>query len=195
MGNACILPSSRGPTKLIFWGGNIAYLKEKHLAGELLFQYPDHLVCHADSFFIGHPLPVLSISDELRSHETYFIIPIDCFRCQTLTAASLAVLASSNKGSPINFSKCVFEYVKGENGRMLIKVPPELLMRVFVGDSRKSDTDDFENDSLCSTPELRRHYEQLVGPRDRPWSPKLETISESKIRFSPVKLLGLERKL
>ncbi|KAJ0977524.1 hypothetical protein J5N97_012998 [Dioscorea zingiberensis] len=198
MGNACINSGCRGPAKIVFWGGNTMFLPEKQLARELMFEYPDHMVCHADSFFIGHPLPILSLSDELRSSETYFVVPVDCFPCQTLTPASLAILASSCKGPPVNFGQCSFEYVKGENGRMLIKVPPEFLIRLFAGDQEKRSStgeDAEQTSSLCSTPELRRHYAQLVGSRDRPWSPKLDTISEAKIRFSPVKLLRLERRL
>ncbi|KAE9462142.1 hypothetical protein C3L33_05934, partial [Rhododendron williamsianum] len=33
---------------------------------------------------------------------------------------------------------------------------------------------------VISTPELKKHYDQLVGSRDQVWSPKLETIAEYK---------------
>ncbi|GAA0151742.1 hypothetical protein LIER_10397 [Lithospermum erythrorhizon] len=40
-------------------------------------------------------------------------------------------------------------------------------------------------DNLCSTPELKKHYDHLVGSRGQVWSPRLETILESKSRSSP----------
>jgi hypothetical protein len=87
----------------------------------------------------------------------------------------------------------------------VISVTEEFIVRSVTG--RRSPAgdraDDEENGApICSTPELRKHYEQLVGAaRDRPWSPQLETIEERKARrmvdvvisprtMSPARLLG-----
>ncbi|KAF2291962.1 hypothetical protein GH714_042304 [Hevea brasiliensis] len=156
-----------------------------------MFDNPDKIVCHADSFFIGHPLPALDINDELRPGQTYFVFPIDRISCNhVLSAASLAALTSSSspRPAPINFGEYdPFQYVKGANGRILIKVVPEFIIRLLNRGKEEenggsaSPGNNNGNSFLCSTPELKKHYEQLVGSREQTWSPKLETISECKI--------------
>ncbi|KAI9114222.1 hypothetical protein K1719_014872 [Acacia pycnantha] len=219
MGNTMLTPcfyqnpnsSSSSSVKLVFWAGTMRILTDKkRIAGEIMFQFPEMMVCHADSFFIGRPVPALAIDDELMLGQTYFVLPID--RCGgVLSAASLAALGSCPSRSPIKFGQCPFEYLKGSNGRALIKVKPEFITRLILeADQNKDDkeaTITGENSntninnspsksSLCSTPELQKHYEQLVRSKDQVWSPKLETISEYKIRFSlsPCSLIGLEWK-
>lgn len=211
MGNAvspCFQQSSNSAVKLIFWEGNTRILRgEKHIAGEIMFEFPDKMVCHADSFFIGHPIPALAIDDELASGQTYFVLPIDRFACHVLSASSLAALSltstpNNNIKAPINFGNCPFEYLKGSNGRVLIKVMPEFITRLItrgnindqIGSNSNSPSNNNNNNFLCSTPELQKHYEQLVGSKEQLWSPKLETISEHKIRFSPCRFIGLEWK-
>ncbi|XP_044482033.1 uncharacterized protein LOC123208563 [Mangifera indica] len=188
MGNAispCFQQNSmRSSVKVIFWGGETKILNGKHIAGEIMFDSPDKMVCHADSFFIGHPIPALAINDDLMPGQTYFVLPIDRFACNVLSASSLAAFSSSSSSKPIiNFdSHCrPFEYIKGENGRVLIKVVPEFITRLI---QRGKEVDHHEDGSasplLCSTPELKKQYDLLVGSRDQVWSPKLEPISEYK---------------
>ncbi|KAK7320455.1 hypothetical protein VNO77_29940 [Canavalia gladiata] len=208
MGNTMKTPCFQHKTKssslvkLIFWEGTSRSLKGKHIAGEIMFEFPDKMVCHADSFFIGHPIPALSIDDELMPGQTYFVLPIDRFAFDTLSVSSIAAFGSCpyNK-SPIKFGTCPFQYLKGSNGRVLIKVMPEFIIRLMSGDKGNTDNNIgtpsspcSSNSFLCSTPELQKHYEQLVKSKDQVWSPKLETISEYKIRFSPCRFIGLEWK-
>ncbi|KAK8476040.1 hypothetical protein V6N13_113757 [Hibiscus sabdariffa] len=193
MGNSispCFQPNSRSSVKLIFWEGNTRTLTGKHVAGEVMFEFPDKMVCHANSFFIGHPLPVLAIDDDLMPGETYFVLPLDHFSCNVLSTSSLAALNSSPKPAPIKFGECPFEYVKGTDGRVLIKVLPEFITSLIHGSKEEG----VGNNFLCSTPELKKQYEMLVGSKEQVWSPKLETISEYKIRFSPCRFIGLEWK-
>lgn len=165
-----------------------------------MFEFPDRMVCHADSFFIGHPIPSLAIEDELIKGQTYFLLPLDCFTNNVLSASSLAALGSNpnnNRAGPVRFKECPFEYMKGSNGRVLIKVMPEFITRLISRGNNKEINGDESvsgNSFLCSTPELQKHYNQLVGSKDQVWSPKLETISEYKIRFSPCRFIGLEWK-
>ncbi|WOL12000.1 hypothetical protein Cni_G20764 [Canna indica] len=200
--NPCI---SRGlDVKLVFWGGATEFLSAKHLAGELMFRFPDHVVCHADSFFIGHPVPALSLEDELLPGHTYFVLPIDRLPSHDpLTAVSLSSLSPgpAKPSLAAGNGQCPFAYVKGQDGRMVIKVLPEFITKVIsAGEGGGQRLGAGEGGTLCSTPELKKHYAQLVGPRERPWSPTLETITERKKRLlyegslSPVRLLGLERK-
>ncbi|XVF69480.1 hypothetical protein PTKIN_Ptkin11bG0085600 [Pterospermum kingtungense] len=196
MGNSispCFQPDSRSSVKLIFWEGNTRILTGKHIAGEVMFEFPERMVCHADSFFIGHPIPALAIDDDLMPGQTYFVLPLDRFACNVLSAASLAALNSSARPAPINFGDCPFEYIKGSNGRVLIKVAPDFITRL-IHRSKGEEIGGPSNSFLCSTPELKKHYDMLVGSKEQVWSPKLETISEYKIRFSPCRFIGLEWK-
>ncbi|GLT58683.1 hypothetical protein SLA2020_315540 [Shorea laevis] len=200
MGNTvspCLQRNSRSSssTKLIFWEGPTRILNGKHIAGEIMFEFPDRMVCHSDSFFIGHPIPALAIDDELMPGQTYFVLPIDRFACNVLTASSIASFSSSPKPAPLNFGDCPFEYIKGENGRVLMKVMPEFITRLITSRGEEEGGSGSDGNSfLCNTPELKKRYEQLVGSKVQVWSPKLETISEQKIRFSPCRFLGLEWK-
>lgn len=186
--------SSTSLVKLIFWEGTSRSLKGKHIAGEIMFEFPEMMVCHADSFFIGHPIPVLSIDDELMLGQTYFVLPIDRFPCDTLSVSSISSFGSCPNKSPIKFGKCPFEYLKGSNGRVLIKVMPEFITGLINGDNKEMKMMNSGNSFLCSTPELKKHYEQLVKSKDQVWSPKLETISEYKIRFSPCRFIEWKEK-
>ncbi|KAG0453432.1 hypothetical protein HPP92_024736 [Vanilla planifolia] len=151
-------------TKLVFYGGATQLLPgRRHLAGELMFQSPDSIVCHAGSFFIGQPLPVLSIDDELLGGETYFVIPADRLPCSVLTAASLAAL-SSNRGeqkraaAQQQASGCSpFEYVKGEDGRAHIKVMPEFITRMISFNGGEGEEGEMEEGG-GGVAALRRRY-------------------------------------
>ncbi|BAT88754.1 uncharacterized protein HKW66_Vig0180420 [Vigna angularis] len=201
MGNAAVTPcfhqkSSSEPllsSKLIFWDGSTRCLKGKHVAGEIMFEFPDKVVCHADSFFIGHPIPALAVEDELMVGEAYFVLPIQFFTCKTLSVSSLLSLGSSPNKATIKFGECAFEYLKGSNGRVLIKVMPQFIT-MLINRGKRCNPTTTHNSFLCSTPELKKHYQMLVKSKDQVWSPKLETISEHKVRFSPCRFIGLEWK-
>lgn len=202
MGNASITlcfnhntNSSSSIVKLIFWEGTSRSLKGKHIAGEIMFEFPEMMVCHADSFFIGHPIPVLSIDDELMLGQTYFVLPIDRFAIDTLSVSSISAFGSCPNKSPIKFGKCPFEYLKGSNGRVVIKVMPEFITGLIYGDKEMNNNGtSYSNGFLCSTPELKKHYEALVKSKDQVWSPKLETITEYKVRFSPCRFIEWKEK-
>ncbi|KAI3797842.1 hypothetical protein L1987_33106 [Smallanthus sonchifolius] len=203
MGNAmaaCCLTSESSFVKVIYWEGNTRTLTGKRwIAGEIMIEFPDSMVCNADCFFIGHPIPALTIDDQLKPGQTYFVLPLDIFSSKTLSASSISALVGHTpKRTAINFKECPFEYLKGSNGRVLIKVSPEFMARILTrrgGQENESISGDATKGFLCSTPELKKVYEQLVGSKDQTWSPKLETISEhNKIRYSPYRLIGLEWK-
>ncbi|KAK1418236.1 hypothetical protein QVD17_27379 [Tagetes erecta] len=211
MGNAmtscCLTSQEILFVKLIYWEGNIRTLTGKTwIAGEIMMESPDRMVCNADCFFIGHTIPALAIDDPLKPGETYFVLPLDIFSSKTLSASSISALVSYDKTSkhaPVNFKGCPFEYLKGSNGHVLIKVSPEFMGGIITRRGRGAagvynDNDDDDNVTingfLCSTPELKKVYQELVGSKDQTWSPKLETISEHNkiIRFSPYRFIGKE---
>uniref|UniRef100_A0ACD5TH14 Uncharacterized protein n=1 Tax=Avena sativa TaxID=4498 RepID=A0ACD5TH14_AVESA len=211
MGNG-LSPCSRAPAvhgeeteaRLVFWGGPTrlaaAAGPRPTTAGDVTAQVPDHLVCSGDSFFIGLPIPALPSSEQLLAGRTYFVLPTARFSCcQVLTAASLASLSPAPTKVSLAGASSPFEYVTGDDGMPLIRVLPEFIEKVITcgGGVGKTKSAAVAPDQLCSTPELRKHYMQLVGTRQqRPWSPGLETISEArKTRrmLSPVRLVGLAK--
>ncbi|GJN31505.1 hypothetical protein PR202_gb19913 [Eleusine coracana subsp. coracana] len=190
-----------------------------------MLDFAGSVVCLADGFFLGRPAPVLAIEDRLLAGRTYLVLPVDRLPqgCDALTAASLAAL-SYDRGRPgapgiAGGPRSPFEYVKADDGRTVIKVTPEFIVAAVTskagtaahgrGGSEEDGGGESCGGALCSTPELRKHYEQLVGSgRERAWSPRLDTIKERKGRrglddfvlavspgrLSPVavRLLGLE---
>ncbi|XP_047056116.1 uncharacterized protein LOC124662310 [Lolium rigidum] len=171
-----------------------------------------HVVCPSDSFFVGLPIPITPPSERLLPGRTYFVLPAARFslssdgKVPVLTAATLASLSaapgSKQRVSLAGPGECPFEYVKGgEHGAApLIRVLPEFIEKVITCDGASDGAvrrgkcgvvGVASATELCSTPELKRHYAQLVGPRTRTWSPRLETISERGKRrmfLSPARL-------
>lgn len=207
MGNGlspCLCPGSAHggeAARLVFWGGSARMADELRsvTAGDVTAELPDqYLVCAADSFFIGLPVPALPPGELLVAGRTYFVLPAARFCCrQALTAATLAKLSPSPAAKvPLaGGTASPFEYVAGADGAPLIRILPEFIEKVITscGGGGKSGA----AEQLCSTPELKKHYMQLVGARaERPWSPGLETISEAEKRRrmpSPVRLIELAK--
>ncbi|KAI3990066.1 hypothetical protein MKX01_013552 [Papaver californicum] len=171
--------SSSSLVKLIFWQGKTITFKGKKIAGEII--------------------------DELSVGQTYFILPIDPFAFKVLSISSLSSLASSSsRGSskpkkPTNFAECPFQYVRGSDGRMLIRVLPEFIMQLITASGQDGNTTVSSSSCLCQFSQLKKHYDVLVGfSKERVWSPKLETISKCKknvgitTRLSPCRLLGID---
>ncbi|RLN42924.1 uncharacterized protein C2845_PM01G15510 [Panicum miliaceum] len=211
----------RRAARLVLWGGESRAARHGKLAGQVMLDFAGTVVCRADGFYLGRPAPVLAIEDRLLAGATYLVLPVERLPqgYDALTAASLAALSydraaggggsSSIAGGP----KSPFEYVNGDDGRTVIKVTPEFLIgavtsRAGAADGERGEDAEACAGALCSTPELRKHYEQLVGAaRCRAWSPRLDTIKERKGgirgfaavspgRLSPVavRLLGLDGK-
>ncbi|KAG2647314.1 uncharacterized protein LOC120696255 [Panicum virgatum] len=226
----CVLPGRRWrrrrggrAARLVLWGGEARAADPGTAAGELLAEHAGCVVCRAEGFRIGRPVPVLDIEDRLEAGRTYLVVPVDRLPCGgtdgVVTAALLTALShagggkSSSSSAPTTSlaggSRSPFEYVKDEDGRTVIRVTEEFIVRAVTGGGgkpRDRDADAGGCGALCSTPELRKHYEQLVGAaRGRPWSPRLDTIKERKGRrlvdvvspgrLSPVRLLGMDKGL
>ena len=150
---------------------------------------PYHTVCPAGAFFVNLPILVMYRAEELLPGRTYFVLPASRFpSVKVLTAATLAALSAASAPASRGRSRpapalplagqCPFEYVKaGDGGAPLIRVLPEFIEKVITYDGGAPPAPKTAAE-LCSTPELKRHYAQLVGPRSRPWAPRLETIAE-----------------
>ncbi|XP_062208745.1 uncharacterized protein LOC133910245 [Phragmites australis] len=207
MGNGlspCLHPTAA--VRLVYWGAHTRLVTDDACitAGDVAAEHPagGHVVCPADSFFVGLPIPVISPGEELLPGRTYFVLPAARFAClKVLTAATLAALSPAPAKVPLaGPGQCPFEYVKGDGGATLIRVMPEFIEKVITcdggrrgGKSCGAVVASSATAELCSTPELKRHYAQLVGPRNQTWSPRLETIAEcgrSKWLRSPARLLS-----
>ncbi|CAM0885081.1 unnamed protein product [Alopecurus aequalis] len=228
MGNGlspCVSMPATAPltSRVVYWGGLIRVLpineEEEEdsegrcglstTAGDVtaeLLPSGGHVVCPADSFFVGLPIPVSPPGERLLPGRTYFVLPAARFsmsdgKTPVLTAATMASLSPGNKKRPSLASpgECPFEYVKGgeDGAASLIRVLPAFIEKVITCDGVRSASSHGRHGTgskcgvagvasaateLCSTPELKRHYAQLVGARSRAWSPKLETISEHSKR-------------
>lgn len=179
---------------------------KKHVAGEIMFEFPDQIVCHADSFFIGRQVPALAMDDYLIPGQTYFVLPIERFAYRILTTSCLSIFNSNlenvrSNTPPLNFtapsSPPPFEYSKEPNGKILIKVSPDFIISLICKNrnSREEEaTSCDESSAICNSPELKKQYDLLVGTREHMWSPNLQTISEHKIRVSPLRFFGLNRR-
>ncbi|TKW36285.1 hypothetical protein SEVIR_2G430900v4 [Setaria viridis] len=218
----------RRVARLVLWGGEARAAEPGRAVGEVMVEHAGRVVCRADGFRIGRPVPVLDIEDRLEADRTYLVVPVDRLPCGgVLTAASLAALSHGGGGgkgaggggkssaapaaSLAGGSRSPFEYAKDEDGRTVIRVTEEFIVRAVTGGgngkTRGGSGDNTDGcGALCSTPELRKHYELLVGAeRGRPWSPQLDTIKERKGRrlvdvvspgrLSPVRLLGMDKGL
>jgi hypothetical protein len=200
MGNGlspCLCPGAAqgkaAAARLVFWGGSTTTDNERRFttAGDVTAELSgENLVCAADSFFIGLAVPVLAAGEPLLPGRTYFVLPAARLSCgKALTAATLASLSPSPAKVSLAGAASPFEYVTGGDGAALIRVLPEFIEKVITSCGEGP----LATEQLCSTPELRKHYMQLVGARaERPWSPGLETISEGGKRRmpSPVRLLA-----
>ncbi|OEL18011.1 hypothetical protein BAE44_0020975 [Dichanthelium oligosanthes] len=217
-GVALLSRRGRRTARLVLWGGESQPARHGKLAGQVMLDFAGTVVCRADAFYLGRPAPVLAIEDRLLAGATYLVLPVERLPqgYDALSAASLAALsydraAAGGSSSIAGAPKSPFEYVKGDDGRTVIKVTPEFLVGAITAKAGMgSDGEDAAEacaGALCSTPELRKHYEQLVGAaRGRAWSPRLDTIKERKGRrgfaavspgrLSPVavRLLGLDGK-
>ncbi|WOL16762.1 hypothetical protein Cni_G25550 [Canna indica] len=112
------------------------------------------------------PRPVLAIGDELLPGRTYFMLPIVMLPCHaSLHAMSLETLSPIGpiRASLVNGAgPSSFAYVKGSKGQVLIKVQLKFIKMpisvVEVGE-RCRNKEGSTTTMLCSTLELRKHYE------------------------------------
>ncbi|GLJ50362.1 hypothetical protein SUGI_1073120 [Cryptomeria japonica] len=180
--------------------GSVGALEERGItASQLMQRYPQRIVSHANSFYIGQKVPVLASGEKLEGGQSYFLLP-EKMQGSILSAAWLASLAggSPKAVSPLH-SRCsvmsveTFEIEKREDGRLQLKILPQFIQKLLEkGKMNTQSKDDcFSHSGLCSTPQLQKDYQQMVKVRGQTWKPRLETIVEKRNGF---KLFGLKRK-
>ncbi|KAF8369864.1 hypothetical protein HHK36_032111 [Tetracentron sinense] len=189
--------------KIIKSDGLVKIYRRPINVSELMLEYPKHLVCHSDSFFIGQKIPALSEDDQLQLGHKYFLLPKHFFQT-VLSFATIASFASSQSQSQsqsrsqssslsINSknaflkkaARCQpFDIQKTPSGSLQIRVSDDFISKLMEEGRIKEDHEEEDSSKpvrgVCTTPELQKDYTQLVGTRQ--WKPKLETIRESQKR-------------
>ncbi|KAH6771093.1 hypothetical protein C2S52_015896 [Perilla frutescens var. hirtella] len=138
-------------------------------AWELMEEFPKHMVCRSDCFYIGQMTPALSHHDRLQPGHNYFLLPANFFQSALSFATFLRCRSAvAGPGRP------PFELEKTPSGGLRVKVTEEMILQ-----HQKELEAAAKMIKVCTTPQLRKDYELLVGRRHH-WKPKLDTIAEKK---------------
>ncbi|KAK6238958.1 hypothetical protein QUC31_004427 [Theobroma cacao] len=171
---------------------------------ELMTEFPKHMICRSDSFYIGQKIPALSKDDQLQLGHRYFLLPKHFFQSvlSFVTIASFAnarspqspVPSSSSRVSSIALVKKAatcqpFQIQKSPSGCLRIRISDEFIWQLMEEGRMKESVDESWS-RVCTTPQLQKQYAQLVGSRH--WKPKLETIKEKEKR--KISSFGMMRK-
>lgn len=222
MGNhICYLTvgSEKETIQLVRSDGTLQILQKSLSAAQIMEEFPQHLVCRSDSFYIGQKTPTLSPNDQLKVGNNYFLLPQHFFH-STLSLLSLASLISplpAPKAPPNSTARLSaplrsierasvfcqpFEIQKSDDGgRLRIKVCPEFISKLMEDVKLNADerersvgVDSAENECrLLNTPELQKEYAQLVKSGAQCWKPKLESIRENEKMNGHMRFLKFKR--
>ncbi|KAJ0044472.1 hypothetical protein Pint_05560 [Pistacia integerrima] len=153
-----------------------------------MMEFPKHLVCRSDSFYIGQKIPAMSESDQLQLGHKYFLLPKHCFQSvlSFVTIASLASPESRNAFLKKAASCQPFDIQKSPSGCARIRVCDEFISQLMEEGKIKEEEEEEESlknlkSKICTTVQLQKDYTRLVGC-SRQWNPKLETIKEKEKR-------------
>lgn len=208
MGNhaSCVtVGNSKEAIQLVLSDGSVQILHKPLCAGQIMQGFPQHLVCHSHSFYIGQKTSALSPNGQLKLGNRYFLLP-DHFFQSPLSLVSLSALISppppiapsiptARVSAPLrSFGRAAvlcqpFEILNSDGGRGLrIRIHPEFISKLMedrrlnvneIGHSVGGESAD-DRRRLCNTPELQKDYSQLVKSRSQCWRPKLESIRENE---------------
>ncbi|XP_073054020.1 uncharacterized protein [Primulina eburnea] len=157
----------RKTIKLVMCDGEMRIYDRPIKAGELMDEFPKHMVCRSDCFYIGQKIPTLPQHHRLQPGHNYFLLPANFFQ-STFTFASFLRCSS-------NFGVAAFHIEKTPAGSLRIKLSEEYCQRQELEAAGMAKT------LIITTPQLRKDYEQLVVlVRRNQWKPKLDTIAEKK---------------
>ncbi|XP_042047647.1 uncharacterized protein LOC121793675 [Salvia splendens] len=159
--------------RLVKSDGMVAIYDRPVTASELMEEFPKHMVCRSDCFYIGQVTPALSHHDRLLPGHNYFLLPANFFQ-SALSFATFLRCRTATAGRP------PFELEKTAAGGLRVKVTEEMIVQ------RQKEMEAEAEVArrivrVCTTPQLCKDYEMLVGRRLQ-WKPKLDTISEQKGR-------------
>ncbi|XP_042063238.1 uncharacterized protein LOC121807107 [Salvia splendens] len=168
-GIPCAHPPPAAVIRLVKSDGAVAIYDRAVTASELMEEFPKHMVCRSDSFYIGQVTPALARGDRLLPGHDYFLLPANFFQ----SPLSFAALVRGG-------GKAQFEIEKTAAGGLRVKVTEEMIARRHREMEAEAETAR-RIVRVCTTPQLKKEYETLVGRR-RQWKPKLDTVYEKKGR-------------
>ncbi|KAL0920061.1 hypothetical protein M5K25_009168 [Dendrobium thyrsiflorum] len=167
-------PPKSSSVKVIGLDGRVMVYNQGVKAEELMKEHASHLVCRSDSVFIGQKLSALSAADELEMGESYFILPSQFFQSVlsfVTIASSIAKIGGGGVGS--------FRHLdihKTDNGKLQIRISEEVDQMI----EEEEEEEEIRKDGvLCTTEDMVKEYEKIVGSNAQRWRPKLEVIAES----------------
>ncbi|XP_022740433.1 uncharacterized protein LOC111292362 [Durio zibethinus] len=177
-----------GDIKLIKSDGLVNIYGRPINVSELMTEFPNHMVCRSDSFYIGQKIPALSEDEQLQLGHKYFLLPRQFFQSvlSFVTIASFAnasSLQSSRESKNALLKKAAacepFHIDKSSSGCLRIRVSDEFIWQLMEEGRMKDHTEESWS-RVCTTLALQKQYAQLVGSYH--WKPKLETIKEMEKR-------------
>ncbi|PKI71562.1 uncharacterized protein LOC116198654 [Punica granatum] len=217
------LPPS-DPIKLIKSDGQVSVYHRPVHVSELMSEFPKHLICHSDSFYIGQKIPALSENDQLQLGQKYFVLPSHFFQSVLSFVTIASFVSSQPSAAPLSGAAKkaaaqhqLFDVQRTPSGGLRIRVSDEFISQLMkegrnaaaAAERRREAEDEYEGAvatrdgacggrrRVCTTAQLERDYEQLVaGSRSRRWKPELEAIKErsEKRRGLISKSFGIRRR-
>lgn len=184
MGNYISCASDSVPSntvKVLSWNGTVQELQRRIKAAELMFDNPQHFVCHANGLQIGRRINPLSADEELDLGYLYFLLPMAKLH-SVLSGTDMASLA-------FKANSAVKPASRRSSGARVLPAFGDLLMRPLPPEMKRDD-DDLEDVltrekefavpklNLEDDPELLTALAQLTLNAGKCWKPKLETINE-----------------
>ena len=148
-------------------------------AGQIMLEFPDYLVCHSDSLYIGQKTLAFSQNDQLKVGSKYFVLPKHFFQflLSFVTLASLISPIVTN--GPVSPTARVSAPLRSIGREVALCQPFQIENSNERGNAVVGDFADDGQRGLCNTPELQKDYVQLVRARGQSWKPELETVREN----------------
>ncbi|XP_022972127.1 uncharacterized protein LOC111470759 [Cucurbita maxima] len=156
---------------LILPDGHVRIYHRPIHVSDVLLEFPFHLICRADSFYIGHKIPPLAPHHHLQLGHNYFLLPNHFFH----SVLSFLTVASFFSSSTNNRIHTPFEIQRTPSGCLRIHLSDDFISGLLQQGNPKLQE---PLGRICTTPQLAKDYTRLVYRRQ--WKPKLETIREGE---------------
>ncbi|CAB4263879.1 unnamed protein product [Prunus armeniaca] len=192
-----------GTIKLVKSDGLVLIYHSPIYVSELMMEFPKHLVCRSDSFYIGQKIPALSEDDQLQLGHKYFLLPQHLFQ-SVLSFVTIASFNTKDSSKTAFLRKAVncepFDIQKTPSGCLRIRVSDEFISQMLeegkLNEEAANKEDEANNfakakSGVCTTAQLQKDYTQLVGSRQ--WKPRLEPIRETREKSRRLSSFGMRR--
>ena len=189
-----------GTIRLVCSDGTIRIMRKPIRASPIMEEFPQLLLYHSDSFYIGQRTAALSDNKELKMGNRCVLLPEMFFQPELMLLSLASLLSSPSTATGTAAHLRSIEHASAfcqpfeiqSSGMGLggsgIKVSTDFIMKLMEekkvnkherGQAMETDSA-YGKPGLCNTPELQKDYEKLVISRDKCWRPKLWTIKEKE---------------